>query len=183
MLLISINNTSPAGMCLWLSIPEVQKLQPPSFSLNIAVAVEFFIAFQWIPWAVKAGWNDVIEIRNSSTRCRMTSLKVKVGWMISWLKCDKLGDHWIKRCKSSMWANSTLLRSFLRMPKSLVTTSPCAKFYSRSTGNQNGGRESGSTYTWNYRWNICKISTEFVHLFWVEKHGGTNVSTVQRQGE
>jgi len=42
-----------------------------------------------------------------------------------------------------MGANSTLLRFFLKMPKSplLVTTSPCETFDLHSTEYQNGGRE------------------------------------------
>jgi len=63
------------------------------------------------------------------------------------VKCDKLGDHRIKLRKSSMGANLTLLNLFFRITNSplLVATSPCAKIDLRSTGHQNGGRETGST--------------------------------------
>jgi len=68
-----------------------------------------------------------------------------------------------------MGANSTSLRLFFRMPKSplLVATLSCAKFDPRSYGNQNGGRETGSSFTGNCRWihYKCGISTEFAYLF------------------
>jgi len=49
---------------------------------------------------------------------RITSPEVKVRWMICSWKYNKLGDHRIKGRKSPLEANSTLLRLFLRMPKS-----------------------------------------------------------------
>jgi len=64
----------------------------------------------------------------------------------------------------------------------LVATLPCVIIDPRSTGNRNGGREPGSTCTWNFRWNICKISTVFEY-FWIKQQGGINVNTVRRQSE
>jgi len=83
-----------------------------------------------------------------------------------WWKCDKLSDHWIKGCKSPLEANSTLLRLFLRIPKSplLIATLPCAQFDASSTRNQNGGRETRNILIWHCRWNICELSTDSAYI-------------------
>jgi len=66
-------------------------------------------------------------------------------------------------------------RLLLRMSKSplLVPTSPCVKIDPRSTGNQNGKRETGSK---------CDILMESTNMWVGEQHGGTNVR-VSEQSE
>jgi len=120
----------------------------PFISLEyLSCTSEFSIALWLIPRAIKA-WRNDVDFRNSPTRYRIMSPEVKVVWMISWWKCDKLiVDHWIKGRESPLETNSTLLHLFLRISKSppLIATAPCAQFDASSTWNQNGWRETGNT--------------------------------------
>jgi len=124
----------------------VQKLNPLVLREYLSYPSEFSIALRRIPRAIKAWWNDVLifEIVQPVIEIRH---EVKVVRTNFWLKCDKLGDHGIKGCKSTLEANSTLLRLFLKMskPPLLIANSPCAQFYLRSTGNQNGGHRTEKT--------------------------------------
>jgi len=115
-----------------------------SFFLNISVARQNFpLRFSvFLEPSKRDGM--MLRFSNSPTRYRITSPEVKVVWMIFWWKYDKLCDHWIKGRKSPLEANSTLLRLFLRMPKSPLLIATCT-IYTNSTGNQIGRRETGNT--------------------------------------
>jgi len=103
-------------------------------------------------------------------------------WMICWWKCDKYGDHWIKERKSPLEANSTLMRSFLRMPMSprLLIATPLwsAQFDASSTGNQNGRRKTGYTISSGFP-QIDRIYRKHVILRRVGHFGAIQIS--QRQ--
>jgi len=85
--------------------------------------------------------------------------------------------------KSTLEVNSTLLRLFLRMPKSplLIATSPCAQF-DASQPEIKLADVKPKTLKPDIADGIYVKFQRNPHIFCIERHSGTNVSTGRRQG-
>jgi len=109
----------------------------PSFSWISQLAVGIFHCASAYSYSYQSvmQWRWDFEIVQPVIELSITGCEGGVD-DVSWL-CDKLGDHWIT-CVNNLWKqnfNSTLLRLFLRMPKSplLIAKSPYLCFWDRAT--------------------------------------------------